>query len=338
MSKILIIYTGGTIGMRPSDKGYVPIEGFDALLRDKIAQCHHPELPEYDLIEFSPLIDSANLHPDHWHKIIHCIIDHYADYSGFILLHGTDTMAYTASALSFALQGLDKTVILTGSQIPLAELRNDALDNLIGVMQLAQSHAIGEVCVYFNGRLLRGNRACKVKATGLDAFDSPNFPWLGQVGLNITLQQSLFLPQQATNFANPSYQSESVCVLPIYPGMSADVIQHICHNEQIKGLILRSYGVGNLPDSHSALIDNLAKAYERGCAILNISQCLQADIMQGQYACSAVLDSIGVISGGDMTLEAGFAKLHYLIATQPGQAQINALLAQDLAGEISLDS
>ena len=245
-------------------------------------------------------------------------------------------MAYSAAALSFALQGLDKAVILTGSQIPLAQLRNDALDNLIGAMQLVQQPNLHEVCIYFNGRLLRGNRACKVKATGLDAFDSPNFPWLGQVGLHINVHPHLRLAPLSRNFKRPEYSPESVCILPIYPGMPAGVIQDICNNEQIKGLILRSYGVGNLPDNHTILIASLSQAAQRGCVILNISQCLQADIIQGQYACSTVLDDIGVVSGADMTLEAGFAKLHYLLATCADHHAVKQQLAQNLVGEISL--
>lgn len=331
--KILILYTGGTIGMQRSEKGYVPVTGFEELIKDRIAHSHHAALPEFDVVELLPLIDSANLEPFHWNRIAEQLIAKYQSYDGFIVLHGTDTMAYSASMLSFMLQGLDKPVILTGAQIPLSELRNDALDNLITSILLAAFHPINEVCIYFSGRLLRGNRASKVKATGLDAFDSPNFPWLGQVGLHIELHKQLFMDSARCHFVNPEFTAGSVSILPIYPGIDGEIAKAICSQPQLKALILRSYGVGNLPDENTGLIKALSQASQK-LVIVNISQCLQANIMQGQYACSSVLNDMGVLSGEGMTLEAGLCKLHYLLATENINESIKAKFVQNLAGEL----
>lgn len=332
--KILLIHTGGTIGMQASERGYIPVSGFAQLITERLSHSHHAALPDFDIIELHPLIDSANLHPDHWNTLAEQVIRQYEKYDGFVILHGTDTMAYSASMLSFMLQGLGKPVIFTGSQIPLSELRNDALDNLITAMLLAGFHPVNEVCVYFNGRLLRGNRCCKVKATGLDAFDSPNFPWLGQAGLHIELHPRLFLAPRSPQFQNPTFNSQAVAILPIYPGINAQSVAALISNTDVKAVILRSYGVGNLPDENSEFIEVLSQAAGRGILFFNISQCIQADIIQGQYACSTVLNEIGVISGAEMTVEAAFCKLHYLLATCQNPAEIRQQLGINLVGEI----
>lgn len=332
--RILIIYTGGTIGMKSSPKGYVPVANFNALIEERLQFSRYPKLPDFDVIEISPAIDSANLTPSHWNAMAQQIIENYQSYDGFIVLHGTDTMAYSASALSFMLQGTTKPIVFTGSQIPLSELRSDALDNLTNSLLIAAFYPVPEVTVYFSGKLLRGNRSSKTKATGFDAFESPNYPWLGQIGLNIEINQKLLLPGSKQSFINPEFDDGCVAVLPIYPGIPAEVAYGVCHTPGIKGLIIKSYGVGNLPDQNQALMDAIKTSAEQGSFIINISQCVQAEVYQGHYACSSYLNDIGVISGADMTTEAAFTKLHFLLATETQSSVIREKLELSLAGEI----
>ncbi|MGB0466536.1 MAG: asparaginase domain-containing protein [Pontibacterium sp.] len=332
--RVLVIYTGGTIGMYPSPEGYVPVAGFEALLHKKLESSARDSLPAFDLIEFDRLIDSANLMPGDWTAIAESLICHYDDYDGFVVLHGTDTMAYTASALSFQLQGLNKPVIVTGSQIPLSQLRNDALDNLITALMIAGFYDVPEVCIYFNGRLLRGNRSRKVKATGLDAFDSPNFPWLGQVGIHFELHRSLIRNAGNPAFRALDYNPDAVVMLPIYPGLSASVADKIINNKQTGGVIIQSYGVGNLPDSNRDLMNVLEEAAGKGKVLVNLSSCFQGSVVQGAYACSSAQAGMGILSGGDMTPEAALCKLHTLLAAGSDHGQVVSLMQQNLCGEM----
>lgn len=332
--RVLIIYTGGTIGMKASSDGYVPMAGFDQLLQDSLNSRATTQLPDYEVLEFEQLIDSSNLQPANWSQIASEIMLRWADYDGFIVLHGTDTMAYTASALSFMLQGLNKPVIMTGSQIPLSELRNDALDNIVTALMLAGNYNIPEVCVYFNGRLLRGNRSYKMKASGFDAFDSPNFPWLGQVGIHIDLHENLLLEPGKPKFDIPEFNPQAVCVLPIYPGVSAHVVDALLDHDDVKGLILQSYGVGNPPDADQGFMNSLQQASERGIVVLNVSQCLQGQVNQGAYATGSALNRIGVVSGSDITLEAAFGKLHFLLSHHLPAEQVRTEMRRPFCGEL----
>ena len=334
MQKVLIIYTGGTVGMQAMDGGFAPLPNFGDLLNQHIKPTCENSLPDYDFIALSSAIDSANLFPHHWNLMLEIIIEHYESYTGFVVLHGTDTMAYSASALSFALKGLTKPVIFTGSQVPLSEPNNDALSNIIDALKLTQQAPIHEVCICFNGKLLRGNRSCKLNATEFDAFGSPNVPELWNHSNPVTHEVAAHTHLEP-NFINPNFLSNAVGILPMYPGMPESVIAALCSNEEVKGIILHSYGVGNLPDQNVFLIEQLTTAVDRGAVILNISQCLQANIQQGHYACSTVLKKLGVISGGDMTLEAGFSKLHFLLATESNLLTLKQKLANNLAGELS---
>lgn len=319
--------------MKSSEQGYVPDDGFEALLGAQLSTRSTDRLPDYQLLEFDQLIDSANLTTDDWTNIGKTIIDSWHAFDGFIVLHGTDTMAYTASALSFILQGMDKPVIVTGSQIPLSELRNDALDNLVTSMILAANFKIPEVCIYFNGRLLRGNRSKKTNTTGLNAFDSPNLPWLGEVGINIELQHNLLLSQGTPAFTMPRYEAEAVAIVQIYPGIQTQVIDSLLASDKVKALILQSYGVGNPPDQNHALIASLEAASQRGIVVVNITQCYQGSVYQGAYATGATLNRIGVVPGSDLTLEATFAKLHYLIGIGSNAETLRELIATPLCGE-----
>jgi L-asparaginase len=292
-------------------------------------------MPAFDVVELDELIDSANLQPAHWVAIANALIARWDDYAGFVVLHGTDTMAWTASALSFMLRGLDKPVILTGAQIPLVEPRSDAPDNLSTALTLAASYPIREVCVYFNRRLLRGNRSRKLRSTGFDAFDSPNWPHLADVGIQIMLHRDRLLPATARDFLVPAFDREAVAVLPVWPGMPARVVDALLDGPAVRGLIQRSYGVGNVPDADAALMDALARAVARGVVVLNTTQCVSGAVDQGAYATGAALNRIGVVPGADMTLEAAFAKLHFLIAGGAAPDAIRATLGQSLSGELS---
>lgn len=334
-NKVLIIYTGGTIGMQMSATGYVPVAGFETLLQEKLNAGAAMQLPDFDVVEFEHLIDSSNLLPAHWNQIAAQLIDQWQAYDGFIVLHGTDTMAYSAAALSFMLQGLDKPVIFTGSQIPLAELRNDALDNLLTSLILAGNYQLPEVCVFFNGRLLRGNRSSKLKSTGFDAFDSPNYPWLGQAGIHIDIHQHLLLARREQRFVNPEFADDAVRVLQIYPGVSAAMVRDMLAAEHVRGLIMVSYGVGNPPDANQALMDVLTEANQRGVVIVNLTHCLQGKVSQGAYATGATLNTIGVLPGSDMGLEAAFTKLNFLLATEDSVDDIRRMMTESICGELS---
>lgn len=333
--RVLVLYTGGTIGMQPSDRGYVPIRGFGRLMKAHLQTRASHQLPEYELIELDALIDSANLVPSDWGRIGGEIVEQWDAYDGFVILHGTDTMAYTASALSFMLRGIDKPVIVTGSQIPMTELRNDALDNLVTALMLAGRAEISEVCIYFDGRLLRGNRGTKLKSAGFDAFDSPNHPWLGQVGIHIDLKRHLLLKPGRREFILPAFTADAVSVAQIYPGISARVIESHLEQDNVRGLILQTYGVGNVPDNNPALLRVLGRAVEQGKVILNISQCIQGKIDQGVYATGASLNSIGVIPGADLTLEAAFTKLHTLLGEGLSASKVRQAMRVPICGECS---
>lgn len=331
-SRVLVLYTGGTIGMVPSDQGYVPTAGFCDRLGEQLGAAAG-QLPGYDLIEFDRLIDSSNLVPEDWRQVALMLQLHWDDYDGFVVLHGTDTMAYTASALSFMLQGADKPVILTGSQIPLAQLRNDALDNLVTALVLAGSGDLAEVCIYFNGRLLRGNRARKVHTSGFDAFDSPNSPWLGQVGIHIELRHDLLLVPGSPRFQIPAIDPAAVVTLGIFPGMPARLLEAALADDRVRGLVLQTYGAGNPPDADQALMEVLAEAIARGVTVLNITQCHQGSVSQGAYATGATLNRLGVIPGNDLTPEAAFCKLHFLLAQGLTGETLRQALIQPLCGE-----
>ncbi|MET4000511.1 asparaginase domain-containing protein [Marinobacterium sp. MBR-109] len=329
MNRVLVIYTGGTIGMVASDNGYVPEPGFDARLRAALGD---RALPVFDLLEFDRLIDSASVVPADWEQIARTLQAKWRDYTGFVVLHGTDTMAYTASALSFMLSQLDKPVILTGSQIPLSQLRNDALDNLVTALLLASRTDLAEVCICFNGRLLRGNRSRKVKSSGLDAFDSPNAPWLGKAGIDIELSAERLPPQQV-RFEIPAYDPDAVVMLMVYPGMPLRLLKEALAPDAVKGLVLLTYGVGNPPETETGLLDVLARAGARGQVVVNVTQCQQGAVSQGAYATGALLNQVGVVSGLDLTPEAAFTKLHHLIALGLSPDAIRKALGCALRGE-----
>ncbi len=333
--RIYVAYTGGTIGMRPSSQGYVPAAGFLSETLAAMPEFHRAEMPEFTLHEYDNLIDSSDMDPTHWQRIANDIADHYADYDGFIILHGTDTMAYTASALSFMLEDLTKPVIVTGSQIPLAELRSDGQVNLLNALYIAANYPIAEVSLFFNNRLLRGNRCRKVDADGFNAFDSPNFAPLLEAGINIRVNAGTLCKRPSDTVTVSPVSAQPIGLVSLYPGIAPEVIKNTLQ-QPVNALILLSYGVGNAPQS-PALISQLNYARERQIPVLNCTQCLRGRVNMGGYATGHGLREAGVISGSDMTPEAALAKLHYLLSKSMSYRQLCETLASNIRGELTED-
>ncbi len=349
--KVLLLHTGGTIGMRQGPRGYEADGPPLTELLEKLPQLCDPALPrfttpafrngrrvQYEVVQYQPLLDSANLDLSSWAKIAGDIGARMEDYDGFVVLHGTDTMAYTASALSFMLEGLKKPVILTGSQIPLVQLRNDGLDNLLGALGLAAHSAafgwpISEVCIYFHHELFRGNRASKHDATSLDAFESPNLPPLVRVGIDVEVRRELLLPSDGRPFHVEPRLSPNVAALRVYPGITRNILENFLR-PPLEGLVLETYGSGNFPDQRKDLLEVLKAACARGVLVLNVTQCPRG-VVKDAYAAGRALSEIGVISGGDLTAEAGLTKLAYVIGKGLPHAEAIALLTRPLRGEMS---
>ena len=332
--RVYIAYTGGTIGMVNSANGYKPAADYLKERMSLIEELEDDIMPEYDIHEYNPLLDSSNMTPQNWVTIAKDIANNYDKYDGFVVLHGTDTMAYTASALSFMLQGIQKPVILTGSQIPLCEIRNDGRKNLITAMMLAAHYDIPEVCLYFGDKLLRGNRSVKVKADQLDAFDSPNFPPLGTAGINIKVNWEMVQQGKKADLDIRNIGDHFISALHLFPGISAQVVDNIL-KPPLKGLVLETYGRGNGPDQNKELLEVIKKATDRGIIVVASTQCLEGAVSLGEYAAGAELKKAGVISGYDMTTEAALAKLYYLFSQDLSIAEVKEMMQSNLCGELT---
>lgn len=347
--RILILYTGGTIGMTMTESGYAPKANFLANTLSKMHMFQDFSRPDervmppsklagdvfYDIIEYEPLLDSSNMGERDWIKIARDVERHYNDYDGFVILHGTDTMAYTASALSFMLENLGKTVILTGSQIPLIELRNDAIDNLLGALLLAGHFVIPEVCLFFSNKLLRGNRARKSDASGLKAFSSPNYRPLATVGVDINVNWTLVRPPPDEPFRVSTSLCDAVGTLRLFPGIPTQIIRNFMQ-PPLRGLVLETYGAGNGPDCRPLFLEALREGTEKnGVVIVNITQCGRGRVVD-RYACGMALRRVGVVGGEDMTSEAALTKLMYLLGRQDlTLEQVRHLVKVDLRGELT---
>ncbi len=333
--RILIIYTGGTIGMMKTDLGYAPQkEAFHQLL-DAIPELKSGSMPDWDVIDMDPLLDSSNMTVREWNMIGNMISDHYDRYDGFVILHGTDTMAYTSSVLSFTLRNNRKPVILTGSQIPLCELRNDARDNLITALMVAADDRVHEVCLYFGGKLLRGNRAVKYSADDLIAFDSPNYPPLAEAGIEIRYNTAMLLPPCSGTFSLQILKNIPIGVIKVFPGIQFELFDGIM-TEKLKGIVIETFGAGNIPGSADALLPIIRKASENGTVIIVCSQCHHGTVTLGAYETSAALKSAGAVSGYDITTEAAVAKLYYLFSRDLTREGIMKRMERSLRGEISV--
>ncbi len=333
---VYIIHTGGTIGMAQTPAGYAPQAGFLATQLARLPELADPRMPAFAVHELTPLLDSANMTPANWMQIAADIYAHYDDYDGFLVLHGTDTMAYTASALPFILRQTRKAIIVTGSQIPLCELRSDGRENLITGLLLAAESEIPEVCLFFGNRVLRGCRSVKVSANGFDAFDSPNYPPLGAAGIEISIyRERLLQPADARpTLHEHALDRAAVGALRLFPGMAARVLENMLM-PPIQGLVLETYGVGNGPDQDPAFLAVLRRAADRGVVIVNCTQCLRGAVSMGDYATGSALARAGVISGHDMTTEAALAKLTCLLSAGLAPAEVKAAMGRSLCGELS---
>ncbi|KAI7854181.1 asparaginase-domain-containing protein [Circinella umbellata] len=381
-SRVLVIYTGGTIGMKhTTEHGYIPLPNYFAKTLAKVERFHDPmhsrapspteekrrfgsvtntvrttagkeiglhEMPSlitpvslygkrirYSILEYDPLLDSCNMTMDDWVRIACDIEANYEYFDAFIVLHGTDTMAYTASALSFLLESLGKTVIITGSQVPLTEVRNDAVDNLLDSLTIAGHFLIPEVCLYFNQKLYRGNRTSKVSAVDFDAFDSPNLPALVELGIDIHVKWPLVLrPTKIAKFRSHKILNHNVATLRLFPGINESTVRAFLA-APIQGVVLETYGAGNAP-ARADLLAALKEASDRGVVIVNCTQCRKG-VVTDSYATGRQLAAIGVVAGADMTPECALAKLSYLLGKKSSNPDtVRRLMTQSIRGELTI--
>jgi L-asparaginase len=333
---IVILYTGGTFGMTYDNQGVLVPFDFSLILH------HLPALKnlalELTVLSFEKPIDSSDIQPTHWQALARLIGQYYDTHDGFVVLHGTDTMAYTASALSFMLEGLGKPVVFTGAQLPISEPRSDARENLITALEVASCRRDGrplvpEVSIYFNYELLRGNRSKKVESMQFDAFDSGNYPPLAKAGVKIDYNVTAIRDLHTAPLRLLTAVDSNISILKLFPGISESAIRSILETPDLKAVVLETFGSGNAPTS-PALLEQLRRGIEKGILVLNISQCPGGTVMQGRYATSRELQRMGVVGGGDMTTEAAVTKLMVLLG-EYGLDGARSRIAVDLAGELT---
>lgn len=337
---ILVIYTGGTIGMfKDPETGSLRPFNFDELYN------YMPSLELFkfkiDSYSFDPIIDSANINPEYWVKLTEVIATNYEKYDGFVILHGTDTMSYTASALSFMLDNLNKPVVITGSQLPLGMIRTDGRDNFITSLEVAGAKSddipmIPEVCIYFENQLFRGNRTHKFNAENFDAFKSVNYPTLANVGVYIKYNEQYISKPNFKRLKTYTKLDNNLVVLRLFPGICPKTVKAILSIEGLKGVILETYGAGNAP-TEPWFLNALKTALDAGILIVNISQCRGGSVEMGKYETSLDLASMGLINGKDMTMEAALTKLMLILGMEVSNEEAKRLIEKNLKGEIRED-
>jgi len=343
LDKVLIINTGGTIGMVHSEEGNPlsplrPAESWHEIAKE------HPILNKFstDYYQFTPLIDSSDMQPETWVKIAEVIDENYDSYRGFVILHGTDTMAFTSSALSFMLKNLDKPVVLTGSQVPLQKPRSDALQNLVTAIQIAGNEIYGarkvpEVSIFFRDTLLRGNRVRKLDATNYFGFSTPNYPTLGEAGGDLRIRRNRILAPSKEKFHIDTLLEDRVLLVEIFPGLKPSYIKSMFENNtDIRGVVLKTYGNGNAP-TNDEFIEVMEYINSQGIVIVNITQCTTGTVKMGLYEASARLLDAGIVSGLDLTSEAAIAKLMHLLGKTRDVEEIKKMMQIDICGEQTLN-
>lgn len=336
--KILLIYTGGTIGMsKDFETGALRAFNFSKLLHNipelKLLDC------EIDTFSFENPIDSSNMNPEHWTAIAHTIESNYEIFDGFVVLHGSDTMSYSASALSFMFENLSKPVIFTGSQLPIGDLRTDAKENLITAIQIASLQENGkpvikEVCLYFEYKLYRGNRTTKINAEHFRAFISPNYSFLVESGVHLKINSELFLAaNEGTSLKVHTHLDNNVAIIKMFPGINEAVLTAIFTIEGLKGVVLETYGAGNAP-TEDWFLDLLQNAIRRGLHIVNVTQCAVGSVSMGHYETSTTMKKLGIISGKDITTEAAITKLMFLLKQNIPHHEFKTIFETSLRGEM----
>ena len=337
--RVLIIYTGGTIGMMEN-----PVTHAHEPLNFAHLASHVPELAQVhvavDSVQFSPPIDSSNMNPEGWAQVAREIVDHYERFDGFVVLHGTDTMAYTASALSYMLENLAKPVILTGSQLPIGVLRTDGKENLLTAIEIAAARnklglpMVAEVCIYFQGLLLRGNRSKKFNAEQFNAFSSPNYPPIAQIGVHINYAHH-YTHRRAGGPLTPHYHfSTDIVMLKLFPGITRSTVEAILTIPSLRGAVLETFGTGNAM-TDDWFIDLLAQAVRRGIVVVNVTQCIGGEVEMSRYDTGNRMAHAGVIGSADMTTEATVTKLMFLLGQGLAQEDVERRMLEPIAGEMN---
>ncbi len=330
---VLVLHTGGTIGMVRTPQGNAPIAGALGPYLDWIVANSGGELAPISFLELDPPIDSANATPDDWCTIARHLFERREDHCGFVVLHGTDTMAYTSSALSFLLPGFGKPVVVTGSQIPVARIRSDGRQNFVGALQVATRSDVAEVTLLFGEVLLRGNRATKMDASGLDAFDSPRFPPLAEIGIDIVVRKELVRDAGGRPMLTAG-ELGHVAATRLFPGFSASTLTNLCR-PPLQGLVIEAYGAGNGPAEDRDFLAAIESAVDRGVVVVVVTQCVRGSVQPGAYATGTAMLNAGAVPGYDMTPEAALTKLAVLLGQDLDPATVRELVQRDIAGELT---